>query len=63
MFNLFGIVGGFSSSAVGRRVGLRRASAFGFAAVCVMLVALGLFHARMPLWLSVVVPSLFILFH
>ncbi|OXJ30525.1 MFS transporter [Burkholderia sp. HI2714] len=63
VFNLFGIVGGFSSSTVGRRVGLRRASAIGFAAVCAMLVVLGLFHARMPLWLSVVVPSLFILFH
>ncbi len=28
-----------------------------------MLLILGTFHGKMPLWLAVVVPSLFILFH
>ncbi|MFM0041833.1 MFS transporter [Paraburkholderia sediminicola] len=63
LFNVFGIVGGFMSPAIGKRFGLRRASAFGFAAVFVMLLVLGLFGSKMPLWLAVIVPSLFILFH
>lgn len=62
-FNLFGIVGGFSSSAVAHRLGLRRASAFGFTAVAVILLVLGLWLDELPLWLSVVLPSLFILCH
>lgn len=62
-FNVFGIFGGFLSPWIGRKLGLRRASAFGFAMVFVMLLTLGLFHGRMPLWLAVIVPSLFILFH
>ena len=63
VFNVFGIFGGFLSPLIGRKLGLRRASAFGFAAVFVMLLILGLFREQMPLWLAVVVPSLFILFH
>ncbi|WP_063570026.1 MFS transporter [Achromobacter ruhlandii] len=63
VFNIFGIFGGFMSPYVGRKLGLRRASAFGFAAVFLMLLILGTFHGRMPLWLAVAVPSLFILFH
>ncbi len=63
VFNVFGIVGGFLSPVIGKRFGLRRASAFGFAAVFVMLLILGLFHGKMPLWVAVIVPSLFILFH
>ncbi len=63
LFNVFGIFGGFMSPVIGKRFGLRRASAFGFAAVFVMLVVLGLFGSKMPLWLAVIVPSLFILFH
>jgi putative MFS transporter len=55
-FNVFGIFGGFLSPWIGRKLGLRRASAFGFAMVFVMLLTLGLFHGRMPLWL-------FILYH
>ena len=62
-FNVFGIFGGFLSPWIGRKLGLRRASAFGFAMVFLMLLTLGLFHGRMPLWLAVAVPSLFILFH
>lgn len=62
-FNVFGIFGGFLSPWIGRKLGLRRASAFGFAMVFLMLLTLGLFHGRMPLWLAVIVPSLFILFH
>ncbi|TRM51647.1 MFS transporter [Achromobacter sp. LC458] len=63
VFNVFGIFGGFLSPYIGRKLGLRRASAFGFAAVFLMLLTLGTFHGKMPLWLAVVVPSLFILFH
>lgn len=63
VFNVFGIFGGFLSPYIGRKLGLRRASAFGFAAVFLMLLILGTFHGKMPLWLAVVVPSLFILFH
>ena len=63
VFNVFGILGGFLSPLIGRTLGLRRASAIGFAAVFVMLLVLGLFRESMPTWLAVVVPSLFILFH
>jgi len=63
VFNVCGIFGGFLSPLIGRKLGLRRASAIGFAAVFVMLLTLGLFNGRMPTWLAVVVPSLFILFH
>lgn len=63
VFNIFGIVGGFMSPLVGKTIGLRRASAFGFAAVFAMLLILGLYGAKMPMWLAVTVPSLFILFH
>lgn len=63
VFNLFGIVGGFASPVVARKLGLRRASAIGFSLVFVMLVVLGLFFDTMPLWLAFIVPSLFILFH
>lgn len=62
-FNLFGIVGGFSSASVAKRLGLRRASAFGFTAVAIILIILGLFTNELPLWLAVALPSLFILFH
>ncbi|MGO4808381.1 MFS transporter [Cupriavidus sp. 2MCAB6] len=63
VFNVFGIFGGFMSPLIGRKLGLRRASAFGFAAVFVMLLILGLFNGKMPVWVAVIVPSLFILFH
>ena len=56
VFNVFGIVGGFLSPVIGRRLGLRRASAFGFALVFLMLLVLGLFNGRMPIWLAVAVP-------
>ncbi|VTM88638.1 Uncharacterised protein [Raoultella ornithinolytica] len=40
-FNIFGIVGGFLSPSIGRRLGLRRSSAIGFAiAFLVLLTAL-----------------------
>ncbi|MFC4224018.1 MFS transporter [Lysinibacter cavernae] len=63
VFNLFGILGGFMSPVIGKKFGLRRASAIGFGAVFVMLVLLGFFYETMPIWLAFVVPSLFILFH
>lgn len=63
VFNVFGIIGGFSSPVIGRVLGLRKASAIGFGAVFVMLVIMGMFHDTMPIWLAIIVPSLFILFH
>ncbi|SDT29511.1 MFS transporter [Microterricola viridarii] len=63
VFNLFGVFGGFMSPVVGKKLGLRRASAVGFGAVFVMLVILGFFYESMPIWLAFIVPSLFILFH
>lgn len=62
-FNIFGIIGGFTSAAVAQRLGLRRASAFGFTAVAVILVVLGVWLDELPLWLAVALPSLFILCH
>lgn len=62
-FNVFGIVGGFLSPAIGRRLGLRRSSAIGFAVAFLVLLTLGLFSDRMPLWASLLVPALFILCH
>lgn len=63
LFNVFGIAGGFLSPAIGRALGLRRAAAIGFAAVFVMLLILGLFGDKLPIWAAAIVPSLFILFH
>ena len=63
VFNIFGIVGGFLSPTIGRLLGLRRASAIGFALVFLMLLILGLFNGKMPVWAAVAAPSLFILFH
>ena len=63
VFNLFGIVGGFLSPAIGRKFGLRKASAIGFGAVFIMLLLLGLFYQSLPIVLAFLIPSLFILFH
>lgn len=63
VFNAFGIIGGFTSPLIAKKLGLRRASAIGFSLVFVMLVILGLAFDTMPLWLAFIVPSLFILFH
>ncbi|WP_225807928.1 hypothetical protein [Citrobacter sp. FDAARGOS_156] len=40
IFNVFGIVGGFLSPAIGRRLGLRRSSAIGFAVAFLVLLTL-----------------------
>lgn len=63
VFNLFGIVGGFLSPMIGRKIGLRKASAVGFGAVFIMLVILGAFYESLPIFLAFLIPSLFILFH
>lgn len=63
VFNAFGIIGGFASPFIAKKLGLRRASAIGFSLVFVMLLILGLAFETMPLWLAFIVPSLFILFH
>lgn len=62
-FNLFGIIGGFSSAYIARRLGLRIPSAIGFTIVAIILVSLGLFFNTLPLWLAVLLPSIFILCH
>ncbi|TDQ23509.1 putative MFS family arabinose efflux permease [Raoultella sp. BIGb0149] len=62
-FNIFGIVGGFLSPLIGRRIGLRRSSAIGFAIAFLVLLTLGMYSDTMPLWASLMVPALFILFH
>nr|WP_283125864.1 MFS transporter [Providencia stuartii] len=62
-FNLFGILGGFMSPLIGRWLGLRMASATGFAVAFLVLLSLGLYSDVMPIWLSLTVPALFILCH
>lgn len=62
-FNLFGIVGGFLSPAIGRYLGLRRASAIGFSIAFIVLLTLGLYSDRLPVWAALVIPALFILCH
>lgn len=63
IFNVFGILGGFLSPSIAHRLGLRRASAVGFGAVFVVLMIMGLTYGHVPLWVSFVLPSAFILFH
>ncbi|MFE5736525.1 MFS transporter [Streptomyces celluloflavus] len=63
VFNAFGIVGGFGSAYLGRRLGLRISSAAGFAGVFVVLVAMGLTFGRVPTAVGFVLPALFILCH
>lgn len=63
VFNLFGIVGGFSASAVAKRLGLRMASAIGFAVVFAILLVMGLTFEHLPLWAAFLLPSVFILAH
>jgi putative MFS transporter len=63
VFNLFGILGGFLSPTIGKKFGLRKASAIGFGAVFIMLLLLGLFYQSLPTVLAFLIPSLFILFH
>ena len=63
IFNVFGIIGGFSSPFIAGKLGLRKASAIGFSLVFIMLLVLGFFFDSMPLWLAFIIPSLFIFFH
>lgn len=63
VFNVFGIVGGLSSPALGKKLGMRSASAFGFGLVFLMLLLLGSTFGSIPLWAAFVIPSAFILFH
>ena len=63
VFNLFGIVGGFSGVWLARRFGIRRMAMIGFAVVLITLATLGIFFARLPLMLGFAIPALFILFH
>jgi MFS family permease len=62
-FNIFGVIGGFLSPLIGRSLGLRRSSAIGFAIAFLVLLTLGMYSNSMPLWASLTVPALFILFH
>jgi putative MFS transporter len=63
LFNVFGIVGGFSSGALAQRFRIRRAMTVGFALVAVVLLALGVLFAHLPLWLAFTLPALFLLLH
>ncbi|HET6501647.1 MAG TPA: MFS transporter [Amycolatopsis sp.] len=63
LFNVFGIVGGFSSGALAQRFRIRRAMTAGFALVAVVLLALGVLFAHLPLWLAFTLPALFLLLH
>lgn len=63
VFNLFGILGGFLSPVIGKKLGLRRVSAAGFGVVFLMLVIMGLTFGHLPLWASFILPSAFIFFH
>src|SRR5699024_4013040 len=63
VFNLFGICGGFLSPVIGKKLGLRRASAIGFGVVFLMLVIMGLAFGHLPMWASFILPSAFIFFH
>lgn len=63
VFNLFGIVGGFSGIWLAHRFGIRRMAMIGFAVVLVTLVVLGVFFATLPVALGFAIPALFILFH
>ena len=62
-FSVIGTICGFLSPVVGRVLGLRRASAIGFLGVGATLLVLGLYGTVMPMWMSLLVPSLFLVFH
>ncbi|MBW0101092.1 MFS transporter [Pseudonocardia sp. KRD291] len=62
-FNLFGIVGGFGSTSVAARLGIRRSMQLGFAGVAVLVLALGVFFDSLPVWAAVALPAAFLLLH
>lgn len=63
VFNACGIVGGALSAYFGRRLGLRMSSAFGFGAVFVILLTMGLTFGRLPIGVAALLPALFIFCH
>ncbi|SFV24919.1 MFS transporter [Micrococcus terreus] len=63
VFNVLGIVGGFAAAGLAARLRIRGAVQLGFAACAVILVVFGLTLETAPLAMSILLPSLFILFH
>lgn len=63
LFNVFGIVGGFGSTWVARRLGIRRSMQVGFAGVTLLIVLLGLFFDTLPVWAAIAIPAGFLLLH
>lgn len=62
-FNLFGILGGFSSPWLGKRIGLRNAAMFGFAAVFLVMFFMGYLDGKASPYVLAIFPALLILFH
>ncbi|QZS52503.1 MFS transporter [Rhodococcus opacus] len=63
VFNIFGIIGGFSSGPLATRFRIRRCMQVGFGGAAVVLLLLGLAFDSLPLWMAFVLPALFLLFH
>ncbi|WP_157226585.1 MFS transporter [Gordonia soli] len=62
VFNVFGIIGGFLAVRFTQRLGLRVATAWGYAGVAVSILVLALW-TDIPLWAGFLVPSVFIFCH
>lgn len=63
VFNIFGIIGGFSSGPLATRFRIRRCMQVGFGGVAVVLLLLGFAFDSLPLWMAFMLPALFLLFH
>lgn len=62
-FNLAGLCGGLLAPVLARKMGLRQASACGFAATCLLLLALAGAWPHVAAWQAILLPSLFLLCH
>ncbi len=62
VFNMFGIIGGFLAVYFCRRLGIRIATAWGFAGVALAIFALAVWEDP-PLWAGFLIPSMFIFCH
>ncbi|KIP51632.1 MFS transporter [Leucobacter komagatae] len=63
VFNLFGVLGGFSSPYFGKRFGLRNSAMYGFAAVFLVLIGMGLLDGKVTPLLLAIFPAALIFFH
>lgn len=62
-FNLAGLCGGLLAPVLARKMGLRQASACGFGATAVLLLALAAAWPHVAVWQALLLPSLFLLCH